>query len=341
MLRVCRAVLGPADADDAWSETFLAALRAYPDLPATRTSRRGWSRSRTARRSTCSAPAHGSRSRRRGPRPARRARHARRHDLDLWEAVRRCPPSSGRPSPTTTSPACPTPRSPPSSAAPPTPPAAPPPTASRTCARTYPARTSKEPVTFSPTTAASPTTPAAPPAARSPAAAPRGPARRRLPHRRLPGRPAAARRAPERPGPGRLRRRGPRRRAADARASRSARGSCARPTARRGGPGARRVLRRPAPPSTCRSTCGCRAGSAGRCCTTCPTIGYGQHRQLRAVAELVGQPERGPRGRHRLRHQPAAGRRALPPGGALRRDTGGYVGGPDAKLTLLNLEAAA
>jgi RNA polymerase sigma factor (sigma-70 family) len=34
VLRVCRAVLGPADADDAWSETFVAALRAYPDLPA-------------------------------------------------------------------------------------------------------------------------------------------------------------------------------------------------------------------------------------------------------------------------------------------------------------------
>ncbi len=33
MLRVCRAVLGPADAEDAWSETFLAALRAYPGLP--------------------------------------------------------------------------------------------------------------------------------------------------------------------------------------------------------------------------------------------------------------------------------------------------------------------
>ena len=32
--RVCRAVLGPLDADDAWSETFLAALRAYPDLGA-------------------------------------------------------------------------------------------------------------------------------------------------------------------------------------------------------------------------------------------------------------------------------------------------------------------
>ncbi len=32
VLRVCRAVLGPLDADDAWSETFLAALRAYPTL---------------------------------------------------------------------------------------------------------------------------------------------------------------------------------------------------------------------------------------------------------------------------------------------------------------------
>lgn len=34
VLRVCLAVLGPSDADDAWSETFLAAMRAYPDLPA-------------------------------------------------------------------------------------------------------------------------------------------------------------------------------------------------------------------------------------------------------------------------------------------------------------------
>jgi DNA-directed RNA polymerase specialized sigma24 family protein len=32
VLRVCRAVLGPADAEDAWSETFLAALAAYPRL---------------------------------------------------------------------------------------------------------------------------------------------------------------------------------------------------------------------------------------------------------------------------------------------------------------------
>lgn len=34
VLRVCRALLGPVDADDAWSETFLSALRAYPHLPA-------------------------------------------------------------------------------------------------------------------------------------------------------------------------------------------------------------------------------------------------------------------------------------------------------------------
>src|SRR5262245_24951208 len=31
-MRVCRALLGGADAQDAWSETFLAALRAYPRL---------------------------------------------------------------------------------------------------------------------------------------------------------------------------------------------------------------------------------------------------------------------------------------------------------------------
>ena len=34
VLRVCRAVVGTVDADDAWSETFLSAMKAYPDLPA-------------------------------------------------------------------------------------------------------------------------------------------------------------------------------------------------------------------------------------------------------------------------------------------------------------------
>jgi RNA polymerase sigma factor (sigma-70 family) len=32
VLRVCRAVLGPVAAEDAWSETFLSAMQAYPDL---------------------------------------------------------------------------------------------------------------------------------------------------------------------------------------------------------------------------------------------------------------------------------------------------------------------
>jgi RNA polymerase sigma factor (sigma-70 family) len=35
VLRVCRVLLGPHDADDAWSETFVSAMRAYPDLPET------------------------------------------------------------------------------------------------------------------------------------------------------------------------------------------------------------------------------------------------------------------------------------------------------------------
>jgi RNA polymerase sigma factor (sigma-70 family) len=32
VMRICAAVVGRRDADDAWSETFLAALRAYPHL---------------------------------------------------------------------------------------------------------------------------------------------------------------------------------------------------------------------------------------------------------------------------------------------------------------------
>jgi RNA polymerase sigma factor (sigma-70 family) len=35
VLRVCRALLASYDADDAWSETFLSAMRGYPELPAT------------------------------------------------------------------------------------------------------------------------------------------------------------------------------------------------------------------------------------------------------------------------------------------------------------------
>jgi RNA polymerase sigma factor (sigma-70 family) len=41
VMRVCRALLGPVEADDAWSETFLAALRAYPNL-SPGSNLRGW-----------------------------------------------------------------------------------------------------------------------------------------------------------------------------------------------------------------------------------------------------------------------------------------------------------
>ena len=41
VMRVCRALVGPADAADAWSETFLSALQAYPRLPAG-SNIRGW-----------------------------------------------------------------------------------------------------------------------------------------------------------------------------------------------------------------------------------------------------------------------------------------------------------
>ncbi len=41
VMRVCRALLGPADAEDAWSETFISAMRAYPRLRAG-SNVRGW-----------------------------------------------------------------------------------------------------------------------------------------------------------------------------------------------------------------------------------------------------------------------------------------------------------
>ncbi|MEO5840561.1 MAG: sigma-70 family RNA polymerase sigma factor [Acidimicrobiales bacterium] len=41
VLRVCRSMLSSVDADDAWSETFVAALRAYPGLRAD-SNIRGW-----------------------------------------------------------------------------------------------------------------------------------------------------------------------------------------------------------------------------------------------------------------------------------------------------------
>ncbi|WP_104110926.1 RNA polymerase sigma factor [Arthrobacter sp. N199823] len=41
VLRVCRALVGPTDADDVWQETFLAALRVYPSTGSVR-NREAW-----------------------------------------------------------------------------------------------------------------------------------------------------------------------------------------------------------------------------------------------------------------------------------------------------------
>lgn len=89
VLRVWRVIVGVHDADDAWSETFLAALRAYPDLP-NDASAEAWLVSmvhRTAA-SVLSARMH-------QPAPAGRAREVPgdpgEEDGDLWRAVAALP----------------------------------------------------------------------------------------------------------------------------------------------------------------------------------------------------------------------------------------------------------
>ncbi|MCG7321833.1 MULTISPECIES: RNA polymerase sigma factor [Arsenicicoccus] len=87
VLRVCRAVVGPVDAEDAWSETFLAALRAWPRLDAdanveawlvTIAHRKAIDLVRKAARSTPTEHV-----------PDRPARHGNPHDHDpdLWAAL--------------------------------------------------------------------------------------------------------------------------------------------------------------------------------------------------------------------------------------------------------------
>ena len=92
VLRVCRAVVGPVDAEDAWSETFLSALRGYPALPAD-ANIEAWLVTIAHRRAIDVGRA---RSRRPVPtdtlpdRPAANADPAAR-DPDLWTALGRLP----------------------------------------------------------------------------------------------------------------------------------------------------------------------------------------------------------------------------------------------------------
>ena len=63
VMRVCRAILDPADAEDAWIDTFVSAMRAYPELrPGSNV--RGWLVTIAHNApSTCSGPRAGGRSR--------------------------------------------------------------------------------------------------------------------------------------------------------------------------------------------------------------------------------------------------------------------------------------
>lgn len=97
VLRVCRAVVGPDDAEDAWSDTFLSALRAYPDL-APDANVEAWLVTIAHRRAIDVGRA---RTRRavpdtRMPDPVARGADPAERDPDLWSAVQRLPDKQRR-----------------------------------------------------------------------------------------------------------------------------------------------------------------------------------------------------------------------------------------------------
>ena len=260
VMRVCRALLGPADADDAWSETFISALRAYPRLrPGSNV--RGWLVTIAHRKAIDQLRA----KQRVSPCPSSRSPTSwcsripsTQRDLDLWARCRHCRSSSAARSCTTTSRACPMPMSASCSTATRPRRGEQPPTASPPFASTRAASTREEPRDDE---APRPDRRADRRRARverrvrrrHPGPAPRDPRgagrrrrhpRRGLPDDREPDRPAAAGGHARGPGARRLRGRGPR---LGARTSRRrhqpADPACAGP-ARRHRHAARRVLRR-------------------------------------------------------------------------------------------------
>lgn len=92
VLRVCRAVVGPVDAEDAWSETFLSALRAYPRLPAD-ANVEAWLVTIAHRRALDIGRATSRRAVPTDHVPERQAAHAdpAARDPDLWAALQRLP----------------------------------------------------------------------------------------------------------------------------------------------------------------------------------------------------------------------------------------------------------
>lgn len=93
VMRVCRALLGPVEAEDAWSDTFLAALEAYPRLRSG-SNVRGWLVTIAHRKAVDHIRARGRRAVPTDPLPERRAAAAGppvAPDPDLWEAVAALP----------------------------------------------------------------------------------------------------------------------------------------------------------------------------------------------------------------------------------------------------------
>jgi RNA polymerase sigma factor (sigma-70 family) len=92
VLRVCRAVLGEAAAQDAWSETFLSALQAYPNLPAG-SNAEAWLVTIAHRKAIDQIRAQARHAVPAGDLPDRPGRDGipEASDLDLWAAVKALP----------------------------------------------------------------------------------------------------------------------------------------------------------------------------------------------------------------------------------------------------------
>ena len=92
VLRVCRAVLGShTDAEDAWSETFLSALKAYPELPA-ESNVRGWLVTIAHRKAIDVTRARARHAIPTADLPERAGSDLEPPDASVWRAVRSLPP---------------------------------------------------------------------------------------------------------------------------------------------------------------------------------------------------------------------------------------------------------
>ena len=92
VLRVCRAVLGShTDAEDAWSETFLSALKAYLELPA-EANVRGWLVTIAHRKAIDVTRARARHAIPTADLPERAGSDLEPPDAAVWRAVRSLPP---------------------------------------------------------------------------------------------------------------------------------------------------------------------------------------------------------------------------------------------------------